>query len=256
MSWASRRQGLYLMGVILFILVLFGIPALLWWSASRPAPCPIGTKREINVRRGPCLYLDEHLLSPHTILWSRALPVRDGTYNAVAYIQNSNKDAGVLRAHYKFGLYDARNVLITEREGDTFIMPGGITPVFEGGIDTGYRTPVHTYFEFTEVLKWQRMKGMANLIKIAPKSITEIEASPRLEAVVTNNFPIAISTPTFVAVVFDRSGNAIAASASTIPRIEADSSATIVFTWPLPLTDSPGPIDILPVVEPVLVRTQ
>src|SRR3989344_828026 len=140
MSWASRRRTVYLLGIFLFFAVVLGIPTAIW--LYEPPTCFDGTQNQGETaldKGGPCVLLDERTLSPSAILWSRAFSVRTGSYNALAYIENPNRDAGVRLVAYRFGLYDEKNVLVAERDGRTFVMPGGITPVFEGAIDTGNR---------------------------------------------------------------------------------------------------------------------
>src|SRR3989344_4168769 len=135
MSWASRRRTIYAIGVILFFLIVVGGP-LLYSYLKTPPTCTDGRQNqgETSVDKGgPRPLLDTSSLSPSAILWTRSFYVRSGSYDAVAYIQNPNQEAGVRAVSYRF-------VLIAERTGAAFLMPGGITPVFEGAIDTGNRT--------------------------------------------------------------------------------------------------------------------
>ena len=252
MSWSSRRKGIYLGGVILFFFVVIGGP-LAYWYFSIPATCTDGIQNQGETaidRGGACPLLDERALQPHAALWTRGFRVRDGSYNAAAYIQNPNREAGVRAAYYRFGLYDTQNVIVAERYGSTFIMPGSITPIFEGGIDTGNRIVSHTYFEFTEALVWERMKNMALSVEINNKEISNTDTTPRLKATVLNNAVADVVNPSFVAVVFDPAGNAFAASATRLDRLLAGGSSPIVFTWPDPFLVQVGRIDILPLVSP------
>lgn len=200
--------------------------------------------------------LDEQALQSHATLWARSFRVRDGSYNAVAYIQNPNRDAGVRQARYHFGLYDAQNVLVAEREGTMYIMPGAITPVLEGRIDAGNRIVAHTYFEFTGPFTWERMKNNALTISVNNKEISGISESPRLSAQVQNNSVIAQANISFVAVVFDPAGNAFAASATSLQRLDAGATSQIIFTWPDPFAIQPGRLDVIPLIAPSLLRAE
>src|SRR3989338_11227858 len=101
-------------------------------------------------------------------MWARSFEVRSGSYTAVGYIGNPNPEAGVALAHYRVGLYDSQNILIAERVGTTFIMPGGITPVLEASIDTGNREVVHTYLQIIgEALVWESMASPAAKVMIS-----------------------------------------------------------------------------------------
>lgn len=258
MSWASRRRTTYIFGVILFFTAVIGIP-LAYWYFSIPPTCDDGIKNQGETatdKGGPCFVLDEKSLQPYALLWARSFRVRDGSYNAVAYIQNPNKDAGVRVAGYRFGLYDAKNVLIAEREGVTYIMPGVTTPVIEARIDAGNRIVAHTYFEFTAPFVWERMTDNALAISISNKDITNVAESPRLVARAQNTSVIPQTDISFVAVVFDPAGNAFAASATALSRLDAGEVSEIVFTWPDPFSMQPGRVDIIPIVEPTRVSAE
>ena len=258
MSWASRRRTSYTLGVIIFFAVVIGGPVAYVYFKTPPT-CSDGIQNQDETsvdKGGQCFILDERTLQPHATLWARSFRVRDGSYNAVAYIQNPNKDAGVRAAHYRFGLYDPKNILIAEREGIMFVMPGATTPVIEAKIGTGNRIVAHTYFEFTEPPVWERMKNNALTVTVNNKDISNITAAPRLSATVKNTAVASLIDVSFVAVVFDPAGNAFAASATTLARLDAGASSQITFTWPDPFAIQPGRIDVIPLVAPSLAGAQ
>ena len=251
MSWASRRRTTYVVGVLAFFALVIGVPVAIW--LYEPPACFDRKQNQGETavdKGGPCALLDERTLSPSTILWSRAFSARTGSYNAVAYIENPNRDAGVPLVYYRFGLYDERNVLVAERQGRTFIMPGGITPVFQGAIDTGSRTVARTYFEFTSAPQWIRAADSAEALTVSNKSILPSESTPRLTARAKNTSVAVILDPSFVAVIFDTAGNAIAASATTLSRLAGGEEGELVFTWSVPFERAVGRIDILPLLAP------
>lgn len=255
MSWASRRRFLYASGVILFFGLLIGIPVLMY--LSEPARCDDGVMNggETGVDMGgPCRLLDERYLVPHTVLWTRAMPVRGGAHSVVAYVENPNPAAGVMRAPYRFKLYDERSVIVAERTGTAFIMPGGTTPIFEGAIDTGNRAVSRAYFEFTAPLVWERMYDTSEPIQVLSKNITNATAVPRLEAMIENKSVAELRDVELVAVVFDTIGNAFAASATIVPLLHDGERKELVFTWPEAFTYLPGRIDVLPIREPQYVK--
>lgn len=251
MSWASRRRFLYLTGVILFFAVVLGVPFAMWWY--EPARCDDGTMNggETAVDRGgPCRLLDERALVPHAIQWARAFPVRDGTWSAVAYVENPNDAGGVIDVPYRFKLYDDRNILVAEQEGSSYIMPGAVTPIFVGGIDTGNRIVARTYFEFAAPLVWERMKDTSRVIDVTGKTTVDETTTPRLTALVHNTSVVDAKDVQFVAIVYDSSGNAIAASRTEIPRLTADQIREIIFTWPDPFVSAVGRLDVIPLRSP------
>jgi hypothetical protein len=253
MSWAARRRLLYLFGTLIFFVIIIGGP-IAYYVTTRPATCFDSIQNQGETapdKGGPCAVLDENYLNPATVSWERSFKVRDGWYAAVAYINNPNEEAGVRKVRYRFGLYDTNNVLVAEREGETFVMPGGVTPVYEGAIDAGNRAAVHTDFAFTERPVWERMSSRRSNVTVNNKMLTDVDTVPRLEARARNEGVQDLRDVTLIAVIFDGAGNAIATSQTIVPRLEAGKEVPIVFTWPNPFTMQPGQIDILPLLAPV-----
>lgn len=252
MSWASRRRAAYGTGVFLFFVVTIGGP-IAYWYFTIPPTCDdsILNQGETAIDRGgPCPLLDPRALAPAPTLWSRSFRVRDGSYNAVAYIQNPNEQAGVRNVAYRLALYDSENVLVAEREGRTFIMPGSVTPVFESNIWTGNRVAVRTYFEYEETPVWERLRDLSRIVVINDKEIHETGAAPRITATAKNTSVRDLYEVRFVATVFDPAGNAFSSSQTKIPKLRAGEKQEITFTWPDPFLVSVGRIDIIPLIEP------
>lgn len=225
----------------------------MWWY--EPATCFDGKQNQGETapdRSGPCVLLDERTLVPHAIQWARSFQVRDGTWSAVAYIENPNSEAGVRATAYRFKLYDDRNILVAEREGTAFIMPNSVTPVYEGGIDTGRRLVARAYFEFMAPLVWERVRGTADAVAVSGKTLADPDTAPRLSAFAENTSVTDLFDIQFVATIFDTGGNAIAASRTVIPRLAAGAREQIVFTWPDPLSATLGRIDVIPLRAPEL----
>lgn len=237
----------------MFFTIVIGGP-LAYWYFSIPPTCTDGIQNQGETspdRGGPCLLLDDDALTPPGLLWVRSFKVRDGAYNAVAYMQNPNNDAGVRSVSYRFGLYDERNVLVTEREGTAFIMPGGVTPIFEGNIETGSRVVAHTYFEFTQSPRWERLSNSSNVLKIEGTAISDELTMPRLSATVENTSVKELRNIEFIAVVSDPAGNAFAASQTAIPILLPGERQELVFTWPSPFNITVGRLNVVPVSAPV-----
>ena len=241
-------------GIALFFITIIGLPVLYKLVTIAPT-CHDGIQNQNETmvdRGGPCLLLDPSTLQPYAILWARSFQVRDGSYNSVAYISNANRDAGVARARYEFSLYDSQNILIATKVGETFIMPGGVTPVFVSGLDTGNRLVAHTNFKITDQrLNWERTVASKGLISVSNEETSDINTMPRIAAIVRNTAVADITQPvTFVAVVFDTAGNAYAASETQVDSLTAQGQATIVVTWPSPFVSAVGSIDIIPLRAP------
>ncbi len=256
MSWASRRRTAYATGVILFFAIVIGVPVA-YWYLSIPPSCSDGIQNQGETaadRGGPCPLLDDGALTPPGLLWVRAFKVRDGAYSAVAYIQNPNSEAGVRAVQYRFGLYDERNILVTERRGTTYIMPGSVTAVFEGGIETGSRIVAHTYFEFQRAPQWERLSDASTVLEVKETAITDTETIPRLTATIENTSVRNIRDITLVAIVSDPAGNAFTASQTALTELEPGEREQVIFTWPGPFNVTVGRVMVIPMTAPASAR--
>lgn len=253
-----RRRILYLTGVAIFFIVLVGLPVA-YKLTTVPPTCHDGQQNQSETapdRGGPCPLVDTARLSPSSVLWTRSFKIRDGSYSATAYIQNPNDHAAVARMAYLFKLYDAQNILVAERRGETYVMPGGITPVYEPDIDTGQRGVTHAFFEFTSAATWQHYEDTSRAVKVTDRNLSDEISSPRLEATAENTSVSTLSDIRFIAVIFDTAGNAFASSATHVDRLAGGESAQIVFTWPNPFVLQVGRIDIIPVLPPKAAWSQ
>lgn len=246
---------MYAGGIVLVLAVLAFIP--IYKFLSRPATCADGVRNQGETKidkGGPCPILDEDALSPITVLWARAFEVRNGSYSAVAYIENPNPAAGAKRADYHMRLYDSGNILVAERSGSTFIMQGTVTPIFEAGFDTGERDVIRTYVDLSPGIVWERTENPAKVLRVSNKKLSEQEGLPRLEANVDNTSTKAVSDIDFVAILFSPAGNARAASKTRLARAEPGDPQQLIFTWPEPFPTNIGRVDILPLAAPIPAR--
>ncbi len=242
---------MYLTGSIAFFAIPIAIVTSVWLYEAPTCFDNKMNQGETRVDRGgPCQLLDENRLVPHSILWARTFQVRTGVHSAIAYIENPNPKAGVMEAPYRFRIYDARNILVAEREGTTPIMPGVTTPIFEGTIASGDRTAVRAFFEFTAPLVWERLTDRSSNIVVSDKKTDGEETTPRVTAKIKNNDVVDMRNITIVATVFDTAGNAFAVSSTIIPLLNAGEIIPISFTWPAPFERRLARVDVLPTIAP------
>lgn len=247
MSWAGRRRALYGGGVILFLIAVLGIPSFFLFYERPSCSDGVQNQGELGVDRGgPCPLLHESEVRRPAVLWARSFRVVPGVYNAVAYVANPNFNAGALEVPYSFKLFDEDNLLIVEREGTTFISPNGTTPIFEGGIETGVRTPVRTFFEFSGAPTWERVEGSTSGLKVGTRTLSNESTAPRIDAVIENNSFEDLFDVEVVATIFDSSGTAIASSRSVLDVLRKKTSQKVVFTWPETFTAPAAEIEIIP----------
>lgn len=253
MTWAFKRQTFYVVVLVLF----FSVFAFLMISPSlNKAPTCLDGKQNGNETGvdcgGSCANACLSQVDQISVLWARAFRVIPGRYNAVAYIVNHNKNTAVQKINYKFRFADENNVYIGKREGATFIPPSGNFAVFEPGIDIGNSIPVYVTFEFTQVPYWlQVSQEKINQLKVPISNIqlTDETTSPRLSATIKNNSLFTIPDINVIAILYDKSGNAISASRTYLNQLAPLENADINFTWPEPLPSTVVAKEIIPMYD-------
>jgi len=233
MSWSTKRQLLYFFGALAAFLVVLALPTFLLVYKAPSCSDGIKNQGEADVDcGGPCAILCKSSALDVIVHWQRAFKVKDGVYNALAYVENPNLDSGVSRLSYRFKLYDSDNLLIYERNGETFIPANKIFGVFESNITTGSRVPVRTIFEFLGLPVWQKDSFVEPSFSITNKLLLEKDGLPRLTASFENRSVDGVYDVEVVAILYDASGNAVAVSKTIVASPAKDSSIQLVFTWP------------------------
>lgn len=236
----------YLSVLILVIAIVIGVPV--FFASYSPVSCTDGRQNgdELGIDcGGSCRKLCDFQRPTPAVLWSRIDRVVSGVYNAVAYVENTNLDVGVPQISYSFRLYDANGILVSERRGVTSIPPNKAFAIFEGGIDTGERTPVRVNFEFTSPFTWQPATNLSSGIKISGKQLTEKSGLPRVEAIAENTSLAAISNLELVALIYDADDNVIAFSRTKIDFLDKGVPTPVIFTWPEKFQTSVSKVEIL-----------
>jgi hypothetical protein len=250
MTWAFKRQAFYLvvvLAVFLFFLFLFLRPYF------NQAPSCIDNKQNGNEEGvdcgGICSRACASQVSDISVLWARAFRVVPGRYNAVAYIQNQNKNAAIFKIHYKFRFADKDNLYIGSREGDTFIPPSGRFAIFEPAINLGNSIPVFTTLEFTEkpiFVQVPEDKIKELQISVGDIALTGEDISPVITTIIKNNSLFNIPEVKVVAILYNASGNAINASSTYLDSLSGGVTVPLSFTWPEPFTEKVVSKEIIP----------
>lgn len=251
MTWASRRQISYIFFLLMFLL---GVGYLIVYQQLNKTPTCFDSKQngsETGVDcGGSCVLACTAQVDKVSIIWSRVFKVVDGRYNAVAYLENHNKNIAVAKIKYKFKFSDKNNIYVGSREGETYVPPTGKFAVFEPAIGFGNAAPVYTTFEFTEVPVWVQVKEeLINQVKVfvLQNKLENEDVSPVLSATVKNNSLFRIPDISFVAVLYDDMGNAINVSHTYVDVLFGKESKTINFTWPEPFAKKVTTIEIIPI---------
>ncbi len=233
--WAFWRRTQYAVGATLFsTCIALSVYALFFIT---PATCfdgeQNGQERGTDCG-GNCVRICSFDVTAPAIEWARSFKVIEGQYNAVAYIQNSNKVAATPELKYKFSLHD-ENGLIAERSGSTILPPDSVYPIFEQRIDTGTRIPTQTFITLEEPELWIPAEAGRNQFRVVSREILDADIQPRLEARIENTALMEAQDVEIVATIFDVTGNALTSSRTFIDNFAPRSQENLVFTWPEPI---------------------
>lgn len=245
MSWARKRQVIYLTIILtIFAVVVGGL-----YYIYKPVPTCFDGKMnqtELGVDcGGTCAKACTSQLIPLTIWWTRVFPVSQGIYDVANLVENQNAHFGTQKITYTLRIYDKFNVLIAERTGATFFNPQEKFVIYEPNIDTKEQIAVRAALSFDNLAVWQRIKVIPPTISIGTKNYTNLP-QPRLQSSITNNSLDTLRGTKFVAVLSDQAGNALAASQTVIDVLVGNASKELNFTWPTSLATDPAIIDIYP----------
>jgi len=245
LSWSTKRQFFFLSIItIIFIAVFFGF----FFSPSAPS-CIDGKQNQDEEGidcGGGCSVLCIDSLNELTILWSRALPAGNNIYDAAAFVENTNINAGVSRIAYRFKLYDNNNLLVTERAGTTFINSNERFMIFEGNIRVGNRVPKRAFLEFEKTPLWEKVFQTPPPLEVRQTNLTENDGTTRLSAVVANRSPDNIFDIVFTVSLVDENGNVFAASKTELNELLGGEEITLFFTWPRLFEKIPAQIIVSP----------
>jgi hypothetical protein len=251
MTWAFRRQLIYI-GILILI---FG--GLGFWIGyphlNKPPSCTDGKQNgdETGVDcGGTCALACVATLDDLKVIWSRSFEVVPGRYNAVAYVENQNKNAAVVKIKYRFRFADKNNVYVGSREGETTVPPSGKFAVFEPAIDLGSSVPVYTSFEFTERPVWVQVSNEKidqTKLLISDIRLEDEGSLPKLYAKIENTYFLTIPNLEVVAILYDATGNALSASQTYLEKIGPEASEELSFTWRGPMAKPVVVKEVIPI---------
>lgn len=245
-----KRQALYFS---LVLLVILGLGAFVWLNMSAPT-CSDNKQNQAEEGidcGGPCGEKCLGEIKEPVVSWSRAFKISEGNYDVVAVAENQNLFLAARSVRYQFKLYDKNNILIAIKEGETFINPGRKFAIFGSNIDTGRRVPYRAFLEIDKNIKWERYESETSGLIVTKKEYTDFPR-PSLAVVVANKSIDDVKNIYVVAVIYDKEGNASAASATKTELIKAGSSQEIFFTWPASLEEGAFSNEIFLNAEPSL----
>lgn len=256
MSWASRRQFKYFsFFMIIVALIIF---AIIYPFISKKPTCFDSKQngKETGVDcGGTCSLMCKEDISDPVVLWSRAFPVTGTNYNLVAFIENRNKNSGVINAPYEFRIYDNDNKLLGRREGTTFIPPNQQFAVFESRFDSGESQIKTVTFEFLPPLVWIKKFSTIQTLPIYVKNIVfdNNKDTPNLSATISNDSVYDLPGFDVIAILYDSNQNAINVSKTHKDNLPSNNSLPVIFTWPEAFSTIPVTKDVMVLINPFSV---
>lgn len=241
MSWSITRQLLIALGVVSAVAA---VTAVLYFSVFyTPASCSDGIQNNSEEGvdcGGSCVRL---CVAPNlSTVWARSVYVAPGVYHAVAQVKNPNTAAAGSFA-YTVSLYDAENILITERRGTFSILPGEVATLFEPNVVTGERTPTRTFVDIGQGV-FSRAERESSPVRTVSFSIDE--SRPRLSVIVENHTLFPVDEVVVTALLYNDQEIVTHASQTTIERLSPRERREVLFTWQEPFSEAPQRVDVVP----------
>lgn len=248
-SWAQRRKS-YITGS--FILIVLGGIFFSYQSTQAGPTCSDGIRNQGEPAvdcGGPCARVCPFEATPLSVLWSRVLRVTEGRYDIAALIENKNSFFGVAVLPYTIKIYDANDILIAEKKGETFANPHQRFVLFLPNIDTGKRIPEHIALELGD-FDWRRVKAdyVAPTVSVEDKQLSS-DPFPRLSATLTNSGLKPLVGLEVIAVLSDIDDNVLAVSRTEVGALARNESKEASFTWPESFGKEAAIIDLYPRVH-------
>lgn len=249
LAWREKRQLLF-GGTVLFIFLLFIVSLYLYLSP--PASCQNGKKDsgELGVDcGGVCSGVCKEEAIPLIVSWAKALPLGGTTYDLAALVENPNPQFGVRLLQYRFEVRDRNNVIILERDGNTFANPGESFIVFEPTI-TFTREPWYVFLTIEGPVTFTRIPKPAGSLPISVRNQSiKLLPSPSFSAILQNQGPLPLKDVEARVVISSSEDSVVGVSSTKINEIPSSGSKEIFFTWPTPFKEKPqvctSPLDVV-----------
>ncbi|MCX6751944.1 MAG: hypothetical protein NTZ87_00360 [Candidatus Nomurabacteria bacterium] len=258
MTWALKRQILYIVILILFFAICGFLIA--YPSLNKAPTCFDGKQNGTETGMdcgGSCALQCLAQMDPVSVLWARAFRVVPGRYNAIAYLENHNKNTAINKINYRFRFADENNIYIAKREGSTYVPPSGKFAVFEPAIDVGNSIPVYTTFEFTQTPQWVTIpQEKIDQLKVSVSNINLVneDISPALSATIKNDSLFTVRNINVVAILYDASHNAVSGSSTYLDSLFGGENKNVNFTWPEKMPSKIVTKEIIPLYNIFFVK--
>jgi hypothetical protein len=246
MSWARARQTLILTLVgILIVLALAFIGFKLFYKAPSCTDGKLNGKEQGIDCGGPCPYLCSVSETPLQVRFVSGVNPAVGRTDVIAYVDNSNANAGIRSAQYSLDLYGPSQDLIAHKTGTVTIPPSTTVPLYIARAYIGSESVSQAFLTFASSSeKW--LHAASKPVAPMPDSITISSDQQHVTAILKNTLATPVYNVTVVATVFDAKNNAIAASQTVVATLPPQGSKPISFSWNQPFSAPVARVEILP----------
>ncbi len=234
MSWAQRRKASYILGFLLFILIILSFVFFKFFNKLPTCSDKVQNQGELGVDcGGPCTILCRAQYVDPKVLWTRWSKIKNsGLYNVLVYVQNSNIGIGSYNAPYSIDIYDRDNIILYHKDGLTYIPPSNNFTVFESDINLNDKIPARIDFTFSNNFVWQKIENQELNIVSLEKNLYDEDTKPKLNVVLKNKTLEDIRNIESVAILYDEYSNAVAFSRTKVDLLPKNNTENIIFTWP------------------------
>ncbi len=234
-AWAMRRRMLVIGTIVALVIVLLIAGYFKYFYAAPTCFDDKQNSDELGIDcGGGCTRICAFTMQEPRVDWVKSFKVVDGQYNAVAYIENPNRNGAAPTFEYSLTLED-NNGVIAERTGTTILPADNIYPIFEGRILTGGRIPTKTNITFKKPDLWlPSTKAREQFTLIDRGEIKNADGAPRLQSSLRNNSLLPARNVEVVATIFDALGTPLTAS-RTFTDFAPQTVSDVIFTWPEPI---------------------
>jgi len=249
MSWAKRRQFIIIASIIAVLVALVSVTAIAFIYET--PTCTDGKQNadETGVDcGGACTYSCLNEVAMPAVRFVRPISPQQDRYDIIAYIDNRNPTLAARNVRVNVELFNENREFLGNKEAVVDIPAGSTVPLY---IPEAYRGSVpvaQAFLTFDE----DTLRFFAPRERHLVPAVTNVETqntnTPRINATLVNPSAYPIYDVKPIATVFDREGNAIAASQTFLPQLGAQGEAEVLFTWNRAFTGSPARVEVLPVV--------
>ena len=251
MSWAARRRFIILLIIGAVVVSFLSTVLIATFYQTPTCSDTVQNQNENGIDcGGPCPYLCSADEQSPTVLFAKAINNGTGRVDVIASVENRNATSGAKNISYKVQLYGADQVLIHEVTGTFDLAPGATEPVFIPGVTSGKQVVANTFLIIEpSSIQWVHMNGDPRVVPQVPsvKQIGTLNA-PRIEAILVNPTATALNDVQAIVIVRDENKEVIAASATIVALIPAQSQAPATFTWNSAFSGIVASIEVRPLV--------